>query len=69
MTHLQRKAFHAYLDWCKQDYPPVSTDIHASLLLAMGYVVNQTDGSPSYDERSLLNTLAAAMRSLEETVR
>lgn len=66
MTDIEKKAFDAYAKWCDDGHPAVNGG--QSMLIAIGYVVNMTDGRPDYDERCLLGMLKVAFARHEEKV-
>lgn len=68
MTDFQRKAFEFYNRWCDAHPPIASTRPQDAFLLAIGYLVNMTDGRPHADGAALLRELVVAYSRSKETI-
>jgi hypothetical protein len=65
MNEAQKKAIANYELWCEAGHPgrESSMTVPEALQLAIGYVLNVTDGRPDDDERALLALLADLQRT------
>lgn len=62
----QRDAYKRYEQWCKDGHPELGTA--DTIMIAIGYVVNCTDGRPDYDEQALFRLLGKTFGKLTEGV-
>ena len=58
-----REAFQKYEQWCADGHP--KQNLADTLVLAIGFWVNYTDGSPDYDERAFLGLLSQALKTVD----
>ena len=63
MKQSQEDAFAAYEQWCRSGHP--DRTLADTLQIAIGSLVNYTDGWPDYDEQALFRLLESKLQELE----